>query len=309
MGADDRPPQGRRLPPRPRPPGAPGAELEARTPARRGAEPADAELWGAVGAARRGSARRWCCASSADLAPPRDRRRHRLLGGGRPALASRGPAEAQNGGGGMSAHRGRVEPGTARGSRAARGPKPPPRRPRPSGCWRGSPTSSSPTSPTGRWSRPSAPSTPPSPARAGAARLPRGAERRWSKSSPGDLAAGRRSPRPWTSSSASWRSTSPGAGGVLAAARLAADGPLRHARPDPHLRNPLRRPLELRGDRRRSRQPTRGPGGRQRVGCQPDPDRDPLPPRAPRRWRPRRLRRRAGPQAVPARARGSARAR
>ena len=44
------------------------------------------------------------------------------------------------------------------------------------------------------------------------------------------------------------------------------------------------------------------------LGCQPDPDRDPLPSGAPRRWRPRRLRRRARPQAVPARARGSARA-
>ena len=40
------------------------------------------------------------------------------------------------------------------------------------------------------------------------------------------------------------------------------------------------------------------------LGVQPDPDRDPLPPRAAKRRRARRLRRRPRPQALPARARG-----
>ena len=73
-----------------------------------------------------------------------------------------------------------------------------------------------------------------------------------------------------------------------------------------HLRDPLRRRAQLRGGRRRGRQPARLARGRQRAGLQPDPDRDPLPPRAAQRRRARRLRRRARPQALAARARGRA---
>ena len=102
-----------------------------------------------------------------------------------------------------------------------------------------------------------------------------------------DLAADRaRRPRRWTRCGASSTSTSPDAG---ASFELALDwtliGPFGTARAARDLGDPLRRRAQLRRDRRRSRQPARLARGRQRAGLEPDPDRDPLPPRAAHRRR------------------------
>ena len=111
-----------------------------------------------------------------------------------------------------------------------------------------------------------------------------------------------------TRSGASSRSTSPGAAGVRAAARLAAGRDPSGAGAARHLRDPLRRRPRATGRSPPKPAARAAPGRPATPWVQPDPDRRPLPPGAPRRRRPRRLRGGAGPQAVPARARGSARA-
>ena len=248
VGADDRPPQGHGLPPRPRPPGAAGGRAGGarhRAPAS-GSDAADAELWGAV----------------REL-PPRQRSAVvlRFLRATLPTARSRPRSAARRTRRGARCTRvyrsserrwshEHPRPTTPIGRALRAGPGPAAGRSRRRGGRRRAAAAADRRRGArrrrlrGRSTRPSAPSTPPSP-RVGSCAWPspRSRSRRWWKSSPGASRRGSSAARGrWMSSSGSSTSTSPGAGASFSLqARLEADRTVRHARAHPHLRDPLRR--------------------------------------------------------------------
>ena len=257
---------------------------------------------------RRASARRSCCATSADL-PHRDiAARDRLLGGGGAPLTARGTEQTEEGDRMTEKIEQTAPPGRSRGSRRRATTRSRPRRELSERAARRRLRrhqlrarrlplrhAATPPSPSAAWC------ASPSPRRASSrcSNASREASRRGSS----------RRPRRSTRSSASWTSTSPGAASAF-------EVPLDWSLIGPFGRRVLHATaaipyggvLSYAEVATEAGSPARLARRRQRARLQPDPDRDPLPPRAAQRRRARRLRRRTRPQALSARARGVAHA-
>ena len=319
LGADDRPPQGARPPPRP---GARGPCRSApcpdrRRPATRRACGSTGALWARVRDAAAQAARRpSCCATPATSPTPRSRAALGCVRGGRAPLGARGPQEAARGAGRMTTddRARRAAAATAAGRH---------RRPRAG---------------TPRWG--SRPGRRAGGRRRAAARFAADARRRLVRVERRPLgtargrrppararAPGLRRPRRRPRRRARRRRRAPLAAACsrrparLDAVRRELDeyfaGPADDVRPRRRLGagHAASRRRVLRRHRRRSRsasvaptrevaargrQPARLARRRQRARRQPDADRRALPPRPAHRRRPRRLHRRPGPQALPA---------